>query len=256
MMNFFPFGFIKSLTKDDKSDSNGKYLVVPDLHGRYSIYKKIEYFIKKKIEDDRHIIFLGDYMDRGESGRIYRREFEDVGSYFVMRDLMKLKRYLLKHGRKVTFLRGNHEIFFEDYYLRGDHTPYYEFDFFKKSVDTINFIAKRNKFFMPSFMEFLEDLKPYYLDKKYKYLFVHAGIDPDGGSIEKQAQKGIIYWIRGKFIDSDKPLNYTVIFGHTPFKEPFITPDRIGIDSGIYKRNFANLLLINQKDIEIKQIGK
>ncbi len=255
MRNIFSFEFTKSLgIKED--NTNGKYLVIPDLHGRYSVYKNIEYFIKKKIEDDRHIIFLGDYMDRGESGRIFRRELEDVGSYFVMRDLIKLKKYLLKRGRRVTFLKGNHEIFFEDYYIKGDHTPYYEFDFFKRSVDAINFICKRNRFFMPSFIEFLKDLKPYYLDKKYKYLFVHAGIDPEGGNIDKQTKEGVIYWIRSRFIDSDKKLNYTVVFGHTPFSKPFITRDKIGIDSGIYRREFANLLIINQDSVEIKRIDK
>ncbi len=235
--------------------NNGKYIVVPDLHGRYSIYKNVEYFLKKKIESDRHIIFLGDYMDRGESGRIFRRELQDVGSYFVMRDLIKLKKYLKKHERNVTFLRGNHEIFFEDYFIRGDKRAYYEYSFLKNSIDAINFICKRNRFFLPDFINFLNDLKPYFLDKKHKYLFVHAGIDPEGGNIEKQAKEEIIYWIRRKFIESQKSLNYTVVFGHTPFKEPFITRDKIGIDCGIYENNYINLLLIDKeitKIIEIK----
>ncbi len=250
--NLFSLGSVS-----EKNGSNGKYVVVPDLHGRYSVYKKVEYFLKRKVEEDRHIIFLGDYMDRGESGRIFRRELKDVGSYFVMRDLIRLKKFFKKHNRKVTFLRGNHEIFFEDYFIKGDTSPYYEFDFFKDSVDAIEFICKRNRFFMPSFIEFLNDLEPYYLDKTYKYLFVHAGIDPEkGNNIEKQAKDGTIYWIRSKFIDSEKPLSYTVVFGHTPFKEPFITKDKIGIDSGIYKRDFINILLIDRDVTKIIQIKK
>ncbi len=232
------------------------YLVVPDLHGIHSIYKKVETYIKKECGVNRTIIFLGDYMDRGESGSLDGKHFKDLGSYLIMRDLIKLKRWALEEGRHIIFLRGNHEVFYEDYYLNENKYAQEEYAFFRESNACLSHFFEKDEKFYDDFIFFLHALQPYYLDKKYAYLFIHAGIDPDEKDIDKQAEDGLIYWIRDKFLFSEKKLPYTVIFGHTPFSKPFMRSDKIGLDSGVYKRGFLNLLQIDNKDSKIIQLQK
>jgi serine/threonine protein phosphatase 1 len=39
-------------------------------------------------------------------------------------------------------------------------------------------------------------------------------------------------WIRDEFIYSDFNFGKRVIFGHTPFREPLVLENKIGIDTG------------------------
>ena len=245
MKRFFNYLFSKN---DEKKC---KYLIVPDLHGTYSIFQKIDLFIKEQCEEDRIIIFLGDYMDRGESGEVYGREFCDAGSYHTLKAILNLQKWAKKENRQMHFLRGNHEIFFEDHFLKERSYAYDTYPFFKDSVDALEFAFQNDYTLFGKFEEFLSNLLPYYLDKKNGYLFVHAGVDYKVGSLKEQAEKGIIYWIRDRFFYGDEPLPYTVIFGHTPFDEVFIRENRIGIDSGIYDSGFINLLKIDGKNHQI-----
>ncbi len=239
-----------------ESERGHHYLVVPDLHGIHSIYKQVETYIKEETEQTRTIIFLGDYMDRGESGTLDGREFNDIGSYLVLRDLIALQKWATVHDRKIIFLRGNHEVFYEDYYLRDDSYAYGQFKFFKDAVDCLNHFFGKDKVFYDDFILFLNKLQAYHVDEKYNYLFIHAGIDPDEKDLNKQAEDGLIYWIRDKFLFSEKKLPYTVIFGHTPFSRPFMRSDKIGLDSGVYKRGFLNLLKIDNENSKIIQLHK
>ncbi len=237
--------FIKRvLSKNSKSC---KYLIVPDIHGTISVLNRVEKFIKNECEEDRIIIFLGDYMDRGESGVVFGKEFYDAGSYHTLISLLSLQKWALQNKREIHFLRGNHEIFFEDYFLKKRTKAYEQYQFFNESVDALEFAFKKDPTLFAQFEKFLLNLSPYYLDKENGYLFVHAGVDFDVGSLQEQAKNGLIYWIRDKFIYSQKPLPYTVVFGHTPFSKPFIKENKIGLDSGIYNSGFINLLKIDDR---------
>jgi len=249
---------VKPYLKPDmpKNEVDHSYLVVPDLHGTYSLYRKVEKFIKNETLPSRRIIFLGDYMDRGERATIGNLSFKDAGSYLVMRDLIKLQAWAKERGQALIFLRGNHEIFFEDFYIHDNKYAYEKYDFFKNSVDCLSYFFKKDKEFYEAFILFLKNLQPYYFDEKYHYLFVHAGIDPQGGDFQKQVDEGIIYWVRDQFLFSEKKLKYKVIFGHTPFSKPFLREDKIGLDSGVYKRGFINLLKIDDEKQEIIKVLK
>jgi serine/threonine protein phosphatase 1 len=247
--------FFKDIFTNKKSTKKDvKYLIIPDLHGTYSIYKKIEQYIKTECEDDRTIIFLGDYLDRGESMSVYGREFHDGGSFHTLKALLNLRCWANQYSRKIVFLRGNHEIFFEDYFIKDSTKAYDLYPFFRESVEALEFAFEHDYALFPKFENFLENLQPYYLDKENDYLFIHAGIDPSYGSLKEQAKKGIIYWIRDKFIFDKTPLPYTVVFGHTPFDEPFITKDKIGLDSGIYDSGYINLLRIDGQTRDIVKL--
>jgi len=160
----------------------------------------------------------------------------------------------LAQHRKIIFLRGNHELFYEDYYIHHDTYAYKQYKFFKDATDCLEHVFKEDRDFYDDFILFLNNLQAYYLDEKYHYLFIHAGIDPDEKDLQKQAEDGLIYWIRDQFLFSEKKLPYTVIFGHTPFSKPFMRSDKIGLDSGVYKRGFLNLLKIDNENSKIIQL--
>ena len=247
--------FLSSLFTHSGSEQTwSKYLVVPDLHGTYSVYQRVEHYLREEIEEDRCVIFLGDYMDRGEAGEIDGRKFEDAGSYFTIRDLIALKKWAAENARPYIFLRGNHELFFENFFIEGSINAYRQYPFFQQSVEALEYVFAREHDFAEDFIDFLKDLKPFYLDTRHGYLFVHAGIDPECKDLETQVRKGSVYWIRDKFILSKKKLPYTVIFGHTPFFEPFIQRDKIGLDCGIYRTGHINLLQIDHGEHKIIKI--
>jgi serine/threonine protein phosphatase 1 len=50
-------------------------------------------------------------------------------------------------------------------------------------------------------------------------------------AFEKQDPHDFL-WIRDEFIRSDHPFEKQVVFGHTPFSEPLVRPNKIGIDTG------------------------
>ncbi|MDY6852862.1 MAG: serine/threonine protein phosphatase, partial [Thermodesulfobacteriota bacterium] len=79
-----------------------------------------------------------------------------------------------------------------------------------------------------SHYDFLESLAHYY--ETEDYIFVHAGLR-DGILIEDQDPHDLL-WIRDEFISSDYDHGKRVIFGHTPFREPLVQPNKIGIDTG------------------------
>lgn len=249
MKSFFTKLFSNDISQN--SQNACKYLVVPDLHGTYSIFQKVVKFIKEESEEDRVVIFLGDYMDRGESGEVFGREFFDAGSYHTLVGILKLKNWAISQERTMHFLRGNHEIFFEDYFVKNRTKAYETYPFFRESVDALEFAFQHDFALFSKFEVFLESLLPYYFDQKNGYLFVHAGIDNSVGTLKEQADNGLIYWIRDRFIYNNDILPYTVIFGHTPFKEPFIRESKIGLDSGIYESGFINLLKIDGNDRKI-----
>jgi serine/threonine protein phosphatase 1 len=62
------------------------------------------------------------------------------------------------------------------------------------------------------------------------YIFVHAGLRQNVPP-EKQNPDDLL-WIRENFINSRHSFGKRVVFGHTPFEEPIIEPNKIGIDTG------------------------
>jgi len=64
------------------------------------------------------------------------------------------------------------------------------------------------------------------------YLFVHAGIRP-GVPWEEQTDEDL-FWIREEFVLHPHGLPETIVFGHTPARQPFVQlPYKIGIDTGL-----------------------
>jgi len=196
-----------------------KIFVVGDIHG--CLEKLVTLMDKLPIDYNQdQLIFIGDYIDRGPS------------SFDVVRYLIELK----KLKPDTVFLKGNHEDMLQNY-LDGSDRFTYQLNGGQQTLDEyLNRSDKKDAFPIPSeHLEFFNSLKLYY--QTDDFIFVHAGLR-EKVPLESQDRMDLL-WIRDEFIHSKFDFGKRVIFGHTPFKEPMLQPNKIGIDTGAV---YGNLL--------------
>lgn len=198
-----------------------RYIAITDIHGEYE--KLVNLLSKIEILPDDILVFMGDYIDRGAKSR-------EVIDCIIN----------ISNTYKTVCLMGSHEY---AYLHARQNDEYYKYLFWNyggpatvKSYGSFDNIYKVHG-------NFFEKLRFYYLTDKY--LFVHAGINPDL-TLEEQNETDLVY-IRSKFIYSKHNLPQKIIFGHTEFDKPYIAPDKIGIDLGCGKYKNAHLcaLILN-----------
>jgi serine/threonine protein phosphatase 1 len=189
-----------------------KIFAVGDIHGCYE--KLCVLMDKLPIDMARdQLLFIGDYIDRGP------RSIE------VLDYLIDLK----KRSPGIVFLKGNHEDMLQNY-LKGRDRFTYLLNSGQQTLDAyLNHKNASQDYPVPSaHLEFLNELRLYYQTEDY--IFVHAGLR-DKISLESQKETDLL-WIRDEFIYSDFDFGKRVVFGHTPFKEPLVQTNKIGIDTG------------------------
>jgi serine/threonine protein phosphatase 1 len=212
---------------------NGKIFAIGDIHGVYSKLRDLLARLPYKPGRDR-LVFLGDYLDRGPD------------SAKVLDLLCELKSY----DPDIIALLGNHEYLLLEYYRSGDPIllPYLR----AMGLDaTLNSYGPRSGFnlqtlnFLPEeHLSFLQNLLPYW--ESSHYIYVHAGLEPGIPLAENDLTT--LCEARDSFITRDHDFGKKVIFGHTPFELPLVTPTKIGIDTGAM---YANLLTAIQLPDEI-----
>lgn len=84
------------LVDPDKAPSDTPIAVIGDIHGDYSTFKIIRDFLEREGAFKGLVVFLGDYIDRGEPEQ----------QVAVLYDLYRLKKEYLE---RLVILRGNHE---------------------------------------------------------------------------------------------------------------------------------------------------
>lgn len=191
---------------------NGRIFIIGDIHGCLGMLKSLLKKICWNPKEDS-LIFLGDYVDRGNDSR------------GVIDLILEISRY----SEHVHCLMGNHENLFLEYLIKGNITAFL-FNGGDTTLDSYRSeTAQGDEIDIPDeHVSFLKSLEPWLeLDD---YYIVHAGFLP-GVPIEKQNFDDLI-WIRDPFIYSDYNFGKRVIFGHTPFSEPLIMDNKIGLDTG------------------------
>lgn len=210
-----------------------KTIVISDIHGCYNELKELLLTLEEKDEYNKDIdrlIFLGDYIDRGEDSR----------------KVIELIRNLQKDNDNVIALMGNHEDMLLSYYKDIDNCWLYN-----GSNETIKSYRLYNKQFKDD-MEWMRNLPLYYEDEYFVY--VHAGIDVDK-PLEEQDRETLL-WIREPFIYNNKGYHKRVVFGHTPtinfgMYEPTLTfTDDIDIDTGCVFGNALTALIIEGDEVK------
>ncbi len=191
-----------------------RYIAITDIHGEL---EKLESVLSKiDTHPDDIFVFMGDYIDRGsKSKEVVDRVIEQA------------------NDNKCVYLIGSHEYAM----MRAKSDEYYGwlYDNYGGPATTRSYGGFDN--IMKIHGDFYKNLKFYYLTDKY--LFVHAGINPDY-DLEDQNEVDLVY-IRGKFIHSKHNLPQKIIFGHTEFDKPYIDEGKIGIDLGCGKYKNAHL---------------
>jgi serine/threonine protein phosphatase 1 len=210
---------------------------IGDIHGCLSdltsLHKKILTNDKFQIKEDL-LIYLGDYIDRG------------LNSKKVIDQIIKLKNNKIK----TKHLMGNHEELMIDFLINK-----------KNNIKNwLNFgVDQTFKSYGIEIVEFIKDgfeddvidrLRNTLLDKMDnthidffnklelsfsigKYLFVHAGIDPDK-NLKEQTKKDYLWSRSNGFFDKNFKAEKIIVHGHTPEENIINNPYRINVDTGCY----------------------
>ena len=189
-----------------------KIFAIGDIHGCADKLKALMKKIPVDYANDT-LVFIGDYIDRGPD------------SFDVVDYLVDLK----KQHPDIVFLKGNHEDLLQKY-LDGTDRFTYLFNGGQRTLDSYLNRAHKSEFSpIPSdHLEFYQSLVLHY--ETEDYLFVHAGLR-EKVPLDKQNPDELL-WIREDFIHSKFDFGKRVIFGHTPFAEPLLLSNKIGIDTG------------------------
>jgi serine/threonine protein phosphatase 1 len=210
---------------------NGDMYVIGDLHGCLAPLKRLLENLEPDLHQDR-LLFVGDYIDRGPDSR-------GVVDY-----ILGLKaRY---PAENIICLKGNHEVMFLDFLAGQDRNLF----LMNGGLNTLRDYwgegwDEQSELVLPlDHARFYQELQLFY--EIEDYIFVHGGLKP-GVPLAEQVDEDLC-WIRGEFIASTEDFGRRVIFGHTPFKQPLVLPNKIGIDTGLVYGNFLTCLKLPQMD--------
>jgi len=198
--------------------------VIGDIHGCLRPLKNLIDKITPEPEDK--VIFLGDYIDRGPDSK------------GVIDFLIELSK-----KTQCVFLRGNHEQMLLDVIDNNDDIFLWNMNGAMATLRSYGSMIELET--NSEHMEFFRNTKYYHTEENY--LFVHGGVRPNI-PLDRQDERDII-WIREEFITKRHNLEYTVIFGHTPFENVYFGEDKIGIDTGCVYGGKLTALEVNNRRI-------
>jgi serine/threonine protein phosphatase 1 len=215
-------------------------IVIGDIHGRYDLLTVLLRNLRD--EPTKKLIFVGDYIDRGEQSRA------------VLKTLMTRTQTAPKD---TICLKGNHEQMMLDFLQRpqrrgrrwlrngglqtlssygiGGLTPSSPTDHVAEAAQhlrralggkTLRWLAT-----MPT------------LWRSGNVAVVHAAADPNC-DIDAQDNKTLI-WGHERFLNNMRTDNTCVVHGHTVFETPVHTGSRISIDTGAYFSNTLTAAVID-----------
>ncbi|WP_454279998.1 metallophosphoesterase family protein [Sphingomonas sp. Marseille-Q8236] len=215
---------------------------VGDIHGRLDLLDRILDQIDSdhagRVPLQRHIVFLGDLIDRGpDSAGVVER---------ISR--------LAASDRHVHCLMGNHEeillraIDGDDKALRlfcriGGRETMMSYGVTAEQYERLDYaeVHERLNAIVPAaHQHFLSNLKEMLI--MGDYAFVHAGVRPGIPFAEQKMAE--TRWIRDPFLDHRAPMEKMVVHGHTVADTAEILPHRIGIDTGAYQSDRLTALML------------
>jgi serine/threonine protein phosphatase 1 len=227
---------------------------IGDIHGRLDLLERIH----RDITDDaqtraaphKRVIYLGDYVSRGENSRA----------------VVDRVREWLPPGFERVALKGNHE----DLLLRflggeldaGRH--WFDYDGLdaladygvaisdRKRRDDAGVEMLRERFaaaLPPSHLEFFRSLRVSH--RAADYFFVHGGVRP-GVPLEMQNDRDCM-WIRKPFLESDANHGAIVVHGHSISARPEVLHNRIGIDTSAYRSGVLTCLVVEGESLAFLQ---
>lgn len=196
-------GYTASMSHLSPLDVAATY-AIGDVHGEVTLLQRL--FADLPLRDEDTIVFLGDYLDRGEDSA----------------SLLAFLRELSRTHRACVFLRGNHE---DAWLAQWDGVR------FRKAPE-IDGARKAWADFggaMPFEVgHWLEGTLIEYEDE-YAY-YVHAGVVP--GKPVWRTPGLLKLWGAQGFLESTYDWGKPVVFGHWQMPTPLVQQNKIGIDTG------------------------
>ncbi len=201
--------------------------VIGDIHGMIDPFNELLERIGLTTSDT--LILLGDYVDRGPHSRLVVERVLD----------------LIKTGHHVIALKGNHEEMLLQAVERGS------------PEDRLLWLGNGGRQTLKSYpdgripgehLAFFRSLRLWH--EMDGYFFVHAGVEPE--LPPSAASPEAMLWIRREFVFSTFDWGKKIVFGHTPFREPFVGSNKIGIDTGcVYGGSLTSLELPGETWISV-----
>lgn len=221
---------------------------IGDIHGCHEeLLALMEKLVKDGLSRDDHVVFLGDYIDRGP-------------------DSKKVIDILIEFSQTIncTFLRGNHEGMFLDFLgYQGYEGEYFLTNGGAKTLKDYGLGAivdlplhfkvmreqiRKNKadLFPKEHIEFL--LATEYGVQTDKYIFIHAGLR-NSIALDRQDTYDLL-WMRQPFLGSKHPFKKWVIHGHTPVDKVMIhEPYEINLDTSCVFGGALTCIKLNDADV-------
>jgi serine/threonine protein phosphatase 1 len=216
---------------------------VGDIHGRLDLLDRLHAMMEADAADagslERHIVYLGDFVDRGmDSAGVVQRLIDGP-----------------PRGFSASHLKGNHEDAMLAF-LAGETDGEQWLQF--------GGVATLHSYGVPAGVSgtpqekvtFLRDALRACLPPAHKrflegldvavtvgdYFFVHAGIRP-GVPMEDQDDDDLL-WIRSEFLASAADHGKVVVHGHSITRRPEVRWNRIGIDTGAFASGCLTCLVL------------
>ncbi|MBF0427824.1 MAG: serine/threonine protein phosphatase [Magnetococcales bacterium] len=217
---------------------------VGDIHGRADLLRRIHTLIAEdeaetSVLQRKIIVYLGDYIDRGDDSK-------------GVIDLL-LDEPLLGYER--VFLKGNHEAEFQDFLVNptAGHvwTQYGGLSTalsYQVRVPGRVSAEQRMRELRDQMLEAVpQNHHSFFTSLRFRYelgdfFFVHAGIRP-GLPLGQQKPPDLL-WIREPFLTYKGRLEKMVVHGHSITELPFVSHNRIGIDTGAYHSGHLTCLVL------------
>ncbi len=194
-----------------------KQIAIGDVHG---CLKTLDRLLEKlELTADMHLIFVGDYVDRGPDSK------------GVIQRLIELREHYT-----CTFLRGNHESMFLEYLEEGVD-EIWSMNGGRETVGSyLN--GSEDASYPDDHVEFVQATT--YFHETEDYFFVHAGLKPFLTIEENKGQVDpeVFLWERSHLNVDEYAWEKVVVCGHTPVSKPIDHPQLINIDTGcVYRFN-------------------
>ncbi len=242
------------ISKQKNRIPDGRRLyAIGDIHGRSDLLEELHQKILKDASNAsnlfNHIIYLGDYIDRGPCSQ----------------QVINLLLHDIPKGFTPTYLLGNHEAMLLDFLETtssgqnwlcngGDATLVsYQIDqrILSHAIDYANLQSALKNNLPAAHISFFNSLELSY--DCGDYFFCHAGVKP---SLPLDTQsKDDLLWIRDEFLYCSTQLEKIIVHGHSISDKVAFYPHRIGVDTGAWFSDRLSALVLEGSEQRVISTG-
>jgi len=216
---------------------------VGDIHGCLGLLRKLHRLVLEHAETEpfntrNAIIYLGDYVDRGDDSRGVIElllneplpDFEHI--YLKGNHEESLLRFLADRHHGAQWFGYGGDATLQSYGIRATDAG--------ELADSEAVQRAFAQNLPPEHLAFFNRLRLSHIEGDY--LFVHAGVRP-GVALNDQ-DEGDMLWIRDEFLRSNTDFGKVVVHGHSIANAPTVKHNRIGIDTGAFASGCLTCLVL------------